>query len=136
MRWDHVLDSLQQLLPNTPELIAIYGSNIRQSGEVEYVKPNLLELTVTSDTMAEEIWNPIVIQFDQFCKTIEQLRDSERTLRNMLHHDVPISIFGVFMWSEFLEGFELETPARDGYFGRGLRFRFTPIREEYLRQSP
>lgn len=133
MRWADVLSSLEQFLPNVPELLSIYGEdNIRLSGEVEYVKPNLLELTLITDALEDEIWNPCVIQFDQFCDTIDLLRESEAVLRRLLHHDFPVELFGLYMWSEFTDGVELASPASDGYFGRGVRFRFTPLRSEYV----
>lgn len=133
MRWADVLTSLEQFLPHVAELAAIYGpENIRLSGEVEYVKPNLLELTLISDTLADEVWNPCIVQFDQFCDSMNDLRASESILRKLLHHDFPVDLFGVYMWSEVMEGVELASPASDGYFGRGVRFRFTPLRSEYV----
>jgi hypothetical protein len=35
------------------------------------------------------------------------------------------------MFSEYADGVDLAVPDRSNYTGRGLRFRLTPLREQY-----
>lgn len=114
-----------------PTLSGIYGKTIRSTGFNDHVVP-CLEYTLISNVPGVEIWEPIVIQWDQFVKTNIELYNSEQALMMLFSHQNPVLLNGVYMWSMFVEGAQLAAPMTHGYYGRALRFRFTPVMSEYV----
>ena len=140
MRWDDVVKSTVSVAAATSELQDIFRSpetgvvEIRLAGSKEHTVP-CLDYTVVSDNIEDEIWAPCVVQWDMFCLRMEDLARAARVLDTLFNHDVPVTVAGVYMWSEFVDGQQLVAPDLHGYYGRGVRYRFTPIRREYLRQQ-
>ena len=60
------------------------------------------------------------------------LSTSDRRLRQLFDHELPVVIEGIPMWSFYEDGGELTGPEREGYYGMASRFRFTPIRDRLL----
>jgi len=127
MRWAAVIEAISKVAAADPALVAIYGTAIRMNaGAQDYQMPGL-EYQIIADT-ANELWEPMIVQWDQFTESLADLVDSERALRELFDHAFPVTIEGVFMFSEFSEGAELQSPSRENVFGRAVRFRYTPIR--------
>lgn len=129
MRWDTTIRAVMAVVEADPELAALYGGAVRLSGSSSIETP-LLEFTLISDTEGEQ-WAPVVLQIDQWTETAEALRASERRLRQLFHLEVPALIGGVSMWAQYIDGDAIGAPNRDGFFGRAMRFQFTPLRERY-----
>lgn len=131
MMWDHVIRRLLASITEDQILSGIYGDRVRWAAVGNFdSKTPTLEYTLIGDAESE-LWNPIIIQFDQWAPKMDVVAASERRLRALFHRDLPIVIDGLAMWSQYQDGVTLAAPNRDGFSGRGIRFRFTPIREQY-----
>lgn len=129
MRWAAVIEAITAAAKADPGLVTIYGAAIRMNaGAQDYEVPGL-EYQIIADS-ATELWEPVIIQWDQFTYGLDDLAASERALRKLFDHAFPVTMFGVYMWSEFEEGAELQSPNRENVFGRAVRFRYTPIRAD------
>jgi hypothetical protein len=137
MRWDDLLVTAAAAAAGDPTLASIYSdpNAIRQAGTAAHVVPSL-EFQLVSDTKEADIWAPHVIQWDQWVDTLEQLMASERALARLFDREfdlVPCNFGGTYFWSEYTDGAALvANPDRVGYHGRAVRYRMTPIREEYV----
>jgi hypothetical protein len=133
VRWDTVLRALIVTVEADPLLAGIYSVGgvlqFRKIGTGQRVVPSL-EYMLIGDSETE-LWAPCTVQFDQWVKTSEDLRASERRLRGYFHLDVPGPIGGIGMFAQYLDGDDKPMPDREGVFGRSIRFRFTPLRERY-----
>lgn len=132
MRWDAVLKAVIAEAEANVTLTGIYGDAIRLAGETAPDQP-ALNVRIITDSVGE-IWEPIIAQWDQWTTSPTQLVQSERALRGLFVHELPVVIQGVYMWSQLEEGAELGQitgigPDRLNLFGRALRVRYTPIRE-------
>lgn len=127
MRWAAVIKAIAAEAAADPTLAGIYGTAIRMNaGAQNYLVPGL-EYWMVTDT-ATELWEPQIVQWDQWTETLDDLIESERALRKLFDHDNMVTIGDVTMWAVFEEGADLQSPNRENYFGRAARFRFTPIR--------
>lgn len=129
MMWDRVIKVAVAAILSDDTLVEIYGTNVRMAGAGKRIQP-VLEHSLITDGQGEQ-WAPCVLQFDQFCDTADQLRASNRALMRLFHRDVPGQLGGMTMWFEYVDGNILEVPDRDNTYARGVRFRFTPLREQY-----
>lgn len=130
MKWDQVIKAVNAVVLADPVLVGIYGANIRYAGTGKHLVP-CLEVQFIADA-EDELWNPCTVQWDMFTMDMQALWDSERRLRRLFHDDMPTTFAGLTMWAQYVEGDALVTaPDRDGFFGRAVRFRFTPLREQY-----
>src|SRR4030042_1291341 len=127
MRWHDVLWAISREAQAHPLLAEIYGSAIRMSGTQEHAVPSL-EYFIVADS-ASELWEPCIIQWDQWTTSLEDLVRAEAALRSLFDHALPVTMQAVVMWSQFTDGAELTSPERAGYYGRALRFRMTPLRD-------
>lgn len=130
MRWDDVLKASATAAAADPDLAAIYGEAVRLKATAQdHTVPGLL-LWLVTDT-AGELWEPVTIQWDQWTEDFQELVDSERALRKIFDKDNMVTIGGVTMFTVFTDGESLvDDPDRAGFYGRGLRFRMSPIRED------
>jgi hypothetical protein len=129
MRWDNVAKATAAAAAADPTLAGIFGPTIRMSASAQtHVVPSL-EYHLIADS-ASELWEPAVFQWDIWTDTMVELVTAERALRKLFDLRLPDLIEGVYMFAEFTEGFELVSPDLAGYFGRAVRFRFSPIRED------
>lgn len=129
MKWDAVLAAVGATCAADPFLAAIYGSAIRLTGSGAHRVP-VLEFMLIADSETE-LWAPCTVQLDQFTQTLTAQIASERRLRQLFHLETPRDIGGMPMWAQYQDGETLAEPDRDGYFGRAIRFRLTPLRERY-----
>ena len=131
MRWDDVALAIRTAAAADPVLAAIYGAaGVRMGASAQdHIVPSL-EYMIVADT-GTELWEPIIVQWDQWVADYDDLVASERALRKLFDHDLPVEIEGVYMWSVFTDGASLvDAPDRAGYYGRAVRFRYSPIRED------
>lgn len=130
MRWDDVTRATVAAAAADAVLAGIFGTSIRMSASAQdHLVPGL-EYEVIGDT-AGELWEPIIVQWDIWVHEFQDLVDGERALRKLFDHDLPVEIEGVYMWSVFTEGASLvDAPDRAGFYGRAVRFRYSPIRED------
>lgn len=134
MRWDDVLASAMTAASSDATLLSVVDGNadrIRLSGERQYEVPSI-EGTLLSDD-ASELWEPVDMQWDIFATSLADLVAAERALRDLFDRRGPVTIEGTYMWAEFLPGGgPLEGPGmndENDVFAKGVRFRFTPVRE-------
>lgn len=132
MRWDAVLQAILAEAEADTTLAGIYGDAIRLGGDTAPDQP-ALNIRLITDSV-DELWEPMIVQWDQWTRSDTQLVQSERALRALFVHEVPVSIQGVYMWAQLEDGAELGQitgtgPDRLNLFGRAIRIRYTPIRE-------
>lgn len=130
MRWDAVTQAVAARAAGDTVLQDVYGDAIRANGMSDFTVPSL-EYQLVADTLGE-LWHPHTLQWDQWVPNRTELERSERALVRLFDHETPQLIEGVFMWSFYLDGADLTGPAREGYHGRAIRFRFDPIRARLL----
>lgn len=129
MMWDEVIRRIATTCAADTVLSGIYGASMRLTGSGEHAVP-MLEWMLIGDA-EQELWAPMIIQFDQFTTSMGALRESELRLRRLFHVDLPIHLDGVLMFAQYQDGESLAVPDRNGYYGRAIRFRFSPLRRRY-----
>lgn len=138
MMWDRVIEALRLTLADDDKIAELFGDRIRMtgSGEAPSPKASMLEYMLIADT-ERETDAPCVIQFDVWAPKMEDTVAGERRLRQLFNRELPVSFAGESpMWAQYLDGTVLASPDRDGFSGRGVRFRFTPLRERYAGLAP
>lgn len=137
MMWDRVIERLRALMLVDGVLEPVFGDNVRMAGSGASPSPkvSMIEYTLVADS-EDELWAPCVIQFDVWAPTFDKVTIGERRLRQLFNPPLPIELEGVMMWAQYVEGNLLASPDRDGFSGRAVRFRFTPLRERYASISP
>jgi len=134
MRWDHVMQVCREEILADQTLQAIFDDAVRMGGTGDHRVP-LIELWLIGDSETE-LWAACTIQFDFFTKTDDDMVATERRLRQLFHLDIPRPIGGIGMFGEYQDGEVLASPSRDHYFGRAIRFRMTPLRQQYDSTTP
>ncbi len=131
MRWPDVTLAITTAAAANTVLEGIYGQAIRQKGNHKLAIPSL-EYLLISDTESE-VFEPVVIQWDQFALSTADLIAGEAALRALFDHELGVTIEGVSMLCQFIDGSILETPSGDNYYARALRFEFEPVRSSLER---
>lgn len=131
MRWHDVLEALRVSARADSELTGIYGSAIRLSGAAQHAVPSLV-LHLISDN-EREVFEPVVIQWSQHCRSMAELIASERRLRALFIHPLAVTISGLPLFTEYLEGVDLEAPTRDNVYARAIRIELQPVKSGLLR---
>ncbi len=129
MMWDQVLMALVEVVSTDQVLRDIYGDKMRLASSGKLEVPHL-EWSFIGDTETE-LFTPCVFQFDQWHEDPAKVVLSERRLRVLFHTQLPAEFGGLVMWCEYVDGEVLAMPNRDGFSGRAVRFRFTPLRSVY-----
>lgn len=133
MRWHDVFWIIGQEVRDDMDLSGIFGNAMRVQGTHEHIVPSL-EWGLISDA-GTELWEPCTIQFDLWTNTLEDLVLAEASLRALFDHNLPVTFEDksgardLVTWCEFQDGAELTSPDRSGYYGRAVRFQFTPLRD-------
>lgn len=135
MMWDYIIEQVVALLRLDPVMQDIYGENIRMAATGEQQVPGL-QISLLGD-VEQELWTPILIQFDQFIPVSDStnLKRSEHRLRGLFQQDLPTILGEVQAWMRYEDGTTLSVPDRSGILGRAVRFRLTPLRLQYALQS-
>jgi hypothetical protein len=129
VKWYWVIEELGNTVAADPTLAGIFGTRIAYVGVKEYAVP-LLEHSLVGDA-EDELWNPIVVQWDIWTTSAADTLTAERRLRTLFHQDMPTDLGGMMMWMQFIDGDSLGAPDRNNVAGRAVRFRFTPLRSLY-----
>lgn len=129
MNWDLVIKGLLDELAAQPTLSAIFGEDIFLGGEQEHVVPSIQAHNL-ADTETE-LWAPVTVQFDFFHAELSKVITAENFVRVRYRAPLPIPIGNLTCFVQFEGGADLETPTRDRYFGRAIRFTFTPLKAAY-----
>jgi hypothetical protein len=128
--WDRVVKAMLDAVAADERLAAIYGERVRAAADGKKIEPPLLEWVLIGDGVGEQ-WSPVTIQLDQWVKTADELRASEARLHHLFSRDMTASYGGLTMFAGYAGGDTLALPNRDGYYGRAVRFRLTPLRRQY-----
>ena len=127
--WDEVMERVRVLILADTALSAVIGQAYRKAGSGDLQIPGM-EWNLLSDVLTE-LWAPMLVQFDIWTTTAANNRRAERRLRSLLHRPLPLQLDDVLMFTVFVDGNDLATPNRANFVGRGVRFRFTPLRQQY-----
>lgn len=133
MIWDEVMERVKTVIITDALLSEIFGDGYRKAG-VSDLKVPVIEWNLLGDT-ENELWEPMLVQFDVWTNKAEDNRKAERRLRSLFHRPTQIRLDGIMLMSEFNDASDLATPSRSGYTGRGVRFRFTPLRQQYAQPA-
>ncbi len=134
MMWDEVMQRVLNEILADPIMSSIYGTSVAAAtSSAKQIAPTL-EWMLISD-IEQELWAPMIVQFDQFTKNPASLRLSEFRLRSLYHRDTPVVLTDIQMWTQYFDGNTIEVPDRSGFYGRSIRFRFTPLRRQYALPS-
>lgn len=129
MMWDRVMAYVKDLIEADPALVPDFGTSFRKAGTSEFKVPSI-EWHLLSDT-ENELWAPMLVQFDIWHSSAATVRRAELRFRALFHHGPSVEFDGYTVMSEYADGNDLATPTRSGFTGRGLRFRFEPLRQRY-----
>jgi hypothetical protein len=129
MMWDQLLERAIDRLKANDTIATTFGDDIRMAGTGDLEIPSI-EYTILSDIRGE-LWEPLLIQWDIWTQKAEDNRNIERIVRALFDQRVPTLWDGVMVMSDYVDGSQLATPNRAGFVGRGLRFRLSPLRQQY-----
>jgi hypothetical protein len=129
MMWDHVMKRVVALILADTAMSNVCGAAVRMAGTGDLNNPVLEYFLITDGE--NELWAPFEIQFDLWTQSAQVNRDGERRLKQLFHRDVPYVLDDINIRSWYNDGAMLATPNRSNFHGRGLRFWFTPLREQY-----
>ncbi len=129
MMWDAVMERVRDEILANATLVGIFSSAFRMAGTGVQTVPSL-EWTLISD-LENELWAPMIIQFDLWTKDARSNREAELALRGLYHRDIPRVLADLRVWMEYNDGSQLATPDRSNIIGRAIRFKFTPLRRQY-----
>lgn len=138
MRWDSVVPAAITLLEQDAAIADVVGDAIVHNfaglsdTERKFRVPSI-EVHVISD-VEQEVFNPLLTQFDLFAHTTGDLITLERRVRHHLHHDVPVVIGGIGMWAQ-VEARRIIPGTGGEILGVALDIRLTAIRENYTRDE-
>lgn len=130
MMWDQVIQRVKVEVLADATLSGIFATAFRAAGTGEQEIP-LIEWTLISD-VENELWAPMIFQFDLWTKTAAQCRIAERAMRGLYHQDMPRMLGDLMVWMQYNDGSILAIPDRSNFVGRAVRFIFTPLRSKYV----
>lgn len=133
MMWDEVMSRINTEILADSTLSTIFGTEFKAAGTGVLSVPSL-EWMLVGDR-EDELWAPMIVQFDIWVKTASSARVAERRLRELYHRDLPRYLGDIQMWTVYSDGSWLASPDRAQHTGRAVRFTFTPLREKYALPS-
>ncbi len=126
MVWDDVVAALLQLLQNDEQLKTLLGGpQIYRSKSRASIQIPGVYYTVVSSVLQENL-EPTLIQWDIWAKGAEQASSIEKRLYQLMHSDVPVTICGLKMWSQYEAG--RDDDPDQSTVRRLLDYRYTPAR--------
>lgn len=129
MNWDLVIEGFMAELAAMAAIASRFGDKVQLAGQVEHEVPSV-QVHVIADTEGE-LWAPVTVQVDLFHRRMADILAAEDAIRTRYRAPLPIPIGNLTCWAQFTGGSMLETPSRDKYHGRAIRFTFTPLRAAY-----
>lgn len=131
MRWPDVASAISTVAEADSTLYGLFGDNIRMEGSHVLVLPSL-EYFVVSNVF-REVMEPVVVQWNIFALSVDDLAAAEAALLTLFDSDLAVSIAGVAMFSEYIDGAVLEAPTGDNVYARALRFSYEAVRSALQR---
>ena len=133
MRWDAAVEAWLEVVAADSVVQDLLGTDpeFNLAGEHDYAVPSL-EYTLVSPAVPfrEAFWRTLV-QLDFWMKTLADLVSLEGALVRLLHHEVPVTIGSIPMWSQMIVGGTPLAGAKDGVFGRSMDFHLIYLRDRY-----
>lgn len=134
MNWDLVwTDGIVPAIEADPDVQDVLGGAIYLDGVREIEVPSMTALYIT-DT-EEETFAPVDWQFDIYTAALDDALRVERALRRLFHRSTQYWLGPFFLFSEFVDGRELNGPAEDPFYRRSIDFQFRPVRSRYHRTA-
>jgi hypothetical protein len=126
MRWDDASGAIITALAADSALTtALGGAYIIRNGEHNEFRVPLILWTVIWNRIDENT-EPFLMQFDVYAKNINQYIEIERRMRRLLHRDIPQTIGGIPMFTQFEDA--RDHASVEDVIHRSLDFRFEPAR--------
>lgn len=135
MRWDQVIPAVVALLrADAARPAALERTAIHEARDATAVTVPGLTWYMVSD-IEEEVWNPILTQWDVFARDWAEMAVLEGWIRGLLHADLPQVIGGIRMWTQLVDARTLPVPEdmNPGLVHRQLDIRLTAARSKYER---
>jgi hypothetical protein len=130
MMWDEVMERVLARLKENDTLSGLFGDDFRMASAGAKLKVPSLEYTILTDTTSE-LMEPFLVQFDIWTEKAADNRTAERIVRSLLHQRTSTRWDDVALIADYMDGSFLATPDRANFIGRGLRFRFMPLKQQY-----
>lgn len=133
MNWDTVVPNWLGLIEADEVIQNLLGSPARlyMSGARERAADPSLEWTLLTPGAEGELYESPLIQLDFWANSMADLVAIEQALRRLLHHDLPITVGALKIWSRLVGGRPLEGADPDGQLSRSLDFRLEFLRGKY-----
>lgn len=132
MMWDKVVEKTIALLQADTTLRTLTGTGsnpahiYRNRSRTNIQIPSVAYMVVFAGV--EENYAPVSIQWDCWANSPETLAAIELRLFQLMHNDLPITVNGLLMWSQYLTRFDFLEQDQGSYHS-ALEFRYTPARE-------
>lgn len=126
--WDRIIAVLIVQLQTDPALNTLLGGpHIYRNRSKPRIQTPQVAYTVISNGL-EENYAPASVQWDIWAPTLDDISLIEQRLMKLMHSDLPVTIGGLSMWSQFQTGFDFaETDETIAH--RAMEFKYTPARE-------
>jgi hypothetical protein len=132
MRWHEVVPvALVARVEADSEVQSVLGIDplVFMAGEREFQVPSL-RWTPISTGLEDELFERTLVQLDFWVRSVAQAVTLSSALRRLLHHDVPITVGTLGLWSMLVEPRAVRG-MRDGIWEGSLDFRFQYLRRRY-----
>ena len=122
MRWAEAIFAVLAHLKADADLVAFLGGpHVYRATTERNATRRAVEYTVIANVRREQ-FERVPVQFDCRAESYTAALAIEDRLRTLLDHNLPVTIGGVWMFSE-------ATAARDVGEGRAIDFLFQPVRD-------
>ena len=133
MRWDAAVAAWLEVVAADSVVQGLLGTDpeFNLAGEHDYAVPSLEYTLVSPAVPFREVFWRTLVQLDFWMKTLADLVSLEGALVRLLHHEVPVTIGAIPMWSQMIVGGTPLDGAKDGIFGRSMDFHLIYLRDRY-----
>ena len=133
MRWDAAVEAWLEVVAADSVVQGLLGTDpeFNLTGEHDYAVPSLEYTLVSPAVPFREVFWRTLVQLDFWMKTLADLVSLEGALVRLLHHEVPVTIGAIPMWSQMIVGGTPLDGAKDGIFGRSMDFHLIYLRDRY-----
>lgn len=129
MMWDRCAEGSIQLLQNDPAMESLLGGkHIYRMRTRSSIQIPGVYYSVIGDSL-DENYSPVVLQWDIWGQSAEQVARIQKRLYELLHSDLPVVLpNGLKTWCQFVNGFDFGEDDQAVYH-RAVDYRYTPPRE-------
>ncbi len=133
MRWDAAVAAWLVPVAADSDVTDLLGlaPEFDMAGEQDFAVPSLQYSLVVRATPHLEVYWRTRIQLDFWTETIADLQTLEKALVRLLHHEWPLTIGTIPMWSRMIEGGGPLRGAKSGIFSGSLDFHLIYLRARY-----